>query len=597
MKCTKVIKFSLNSYRMRIVLVGFVFSGFLNMVSVCSALEYVWTRKADMPTGRSTQTSAVVNGKIYVIGGATSQPNAMALATVEEYDPVTNTWTRKADMPTALADMVGSSPVVDGKIYVIGLGGIYAVDWSLLVVEEYDPSTDTWTRKADMPTPRWLFATVDFGGKVYAIGGAPNNSYRGLTVVEQYDPITDTWTRKADMPMGLYSLCAKVVNGKIYAFGGRTGQTATYITFEYDPSTDIWTRKASMPVATSQMGSVVLGDKIIVIGGWHWSLDYPYTTMQVYDPQTDTWTREADVPFLRAMFSAEVVNNRIYVIGGTDRPHPCSALSTVYEFGPLLDFNGDGIVDCKDMCIMVDNWHTDDSLCDIAPAPFGDGIVDVEDLKVLAEHLFKEVNDPTLIAHWTLDEAEGIITADSVSETGYTDGIVIGDPVWQPTGGQVEGALQLDGVDDYIFTNPVLNPADGAFSVFAWIKGGAPGQAIISQTDGDGTGETWLGTDTVGGNLITGLIPQKIGWVSPRPLVSESVITDGQWHRIGLVWDGSYRILYVDDIEVAKDTTAQNPLKSADGGLHIGASNTLATGTYFSGLIDDIRIYNRAVSP
>jgi hypothetical protein len=57
---------------------------------------------------------------------------------------------------------------------------------------------------------------------------------------------------------------------------------------------------------------------------------------------------------------------------------------------PIVDLNGDGIVDATDMCIMVDNWGTDESLCDIGPMPWGDGIVDVQDLIVLAEHLFEE---------------------------------------------------------------------------------------------------------------------------------------------------------------------------------------------------------------
>ena len=58
---------------------------------------------------------------------------------------------------------------------------------------------------------------------------------------------------------------------------------------------------------------------------------------------------------------------------------------------PIVDLNGDGIVDCADMCIMVDNWGTDNKLCDIGPTPFGDGVVDVQDLIVLAEHLFEEI--------------------------------------------------------------------------------------------------------------------------------------------------------------------------------------------------------------
>ena len=52
----------------------------------------------------------------------------------------------------------------------------------------------------------------------------------------------------------------------------------------------------------------------------------------------------------------------------------------------------------------------------------------------------------------------------------------------------------------------------------------------------------------------------------------------------------------MDGTEVAKDVTAQNSLKSATGGLYIGAGKTLASGTFFSGLIDDVRIYNVALS-
>jgi hypothetical protein len=61
------------------------------------------------------------------------------------------------------------------------------------------------------------------------------------------------------------------------------------------------------------------------------------------------------------------------------------------SISPVVDLNGDGIVDADDMCIIVDNWGTDVPLCDIGPTPFGDGIVDVQDLIVLAEHLFEEI--------------------------------------------------------------------------------------------------------------------------------------------------------------------------------------------------------------
>ncbi len=567
------------------ILSGFMLIGLLSISTVCLSAEFTWTQKTDMPTPRWAHSSAVVNGKIYAIGGGSSQPGSALLPTVEEYDPATDTWTTKADMPTARGWISPSSAEVNGKIYVIGGDG------GRSVVEEYDPATDAWTRKADMPTGRDYLATVAVDGKIYAIGGTLSYS-NGFSTVEEYDPATDTWTRKADMPMRLWGLCANVVRGKIYTVGGRPGLQAVPRVQEYDPATDTWTQKSDMPIGTSQMDSVVLGDKIIVIGGWLWSMNFPYTTVQMYDPETDIWTIEADAPFLRATFSADVVNNRIYVIGGTDRPHPCPATSTVYVYDIIVDFNGDGIVDSADMCIMVDHWGEDYSLCDIGPTPFGDGIVDVQDLIVLAEHLFEEIYPIELVAYWKLDEEEGDIAYDSARDKA---GLLFGGPVWRPAEGKRAGALEFDGIDDYVGTDFVLNPTDGAFSVFAWIKGGSPGQVIISQTDGiGGTGATWLGADSSGGNLMTGLVLPPGGRSVPQPLVSEFVAIDNKWHLIGFVWDGSIRALYVDGVEVAKDTQAN--LEGSDGGLHIGAGKNLEVWTFFSGLIDDVRIYNQALS-
>jgi len=76
---------------------------------------------------------------------------------------------------------------------------------------------------------------------------------------------------------------------------------------------------------------------------------------------------------------------------GSDRPGGSGGWDIWHaSIDPVVDLNGDGIVDATDMCIIVDHWGTDNPLCDIGPTPFGDGVVDVQDLIVLAEHLFEE---------------------------------------------------------------------------------------------------------------------------------------------------------------------------------------------------------------
>ena len=254
------------------------------------------------------------------------------------------------------------------------------------------------------------------------------------------------------------------------------------------------------------------------------------------------------------------------------------------SISPVVDFNGDGIVDSDDTRIMIDCWHTDNSQCDIGPMPWGDGIVDAQDLLVLLEHLLLE--DVSLIAHWKLEETEGIIAGNSINGK---HGTVNGNPFWQPAGGIIGGALLFDGVDDYVSTDFILDPAGGPFSVFAWIMGGAPGQVVISQAGG---GVSWLLADVTEGNLMTQL---KVPGRSGKPLQSQTNIADGNWHLIGFVWDGSVRTLYVDDVAVAQD--AQTSLAASENGLYIGTGNAIEPGSYFSGLIDDVRIYNRAVTP
>jgi len=562
----------------------------LGLASVSLAAEGTWATKADMPTGRWELSTCVVDGKIYAIGGA--GPVYQALRTVEEYDPATDTWTTKSEMPTARQGL--STSVVNGKIYAIGGGAgsssSYTSVKTFSTVEEYDPATDTWTTKSEMPSERGFHSANVVDGRIYVIGGShasgPDRNH--VLTLEVYDPATDSWTQKGDIPARRGAGFSSLVDGKIYVFGGYGGSRRVD---EYDPATDNWTQKSEMPTARHALSTSVVDGKIYVIGGYVPGVSgYPgVATVEVYDPATDTWTTASDMPTGRFGPRTSVVDGKIYVIGGMGY-WIRTAYGTVEEYDIGLtvsspDFNGDGIVDIKDLLRLIQSWGQDDPVVDIAPPPFGDGVVDALDLELLMSYWGQPVDDPTLIAHWPLDEAQGGIAYNSAADC---DGALMGGPVWQPDGGVVAGALQFDGIDDYISTHPVLNPAVGAFSVVAWVMGGAPGQAVLSQIGG----VNWLLADPSEGNLMTEL---KGSGRSGKPLQSQTVITDGNWHRIALVWDGSYRTLYVDDVAVAEDTQAN--LEASENGLYIGAGTAMETGSFWSGLIDDVRIYNRALIP
>ena len=174
------------------------------------------------PQQRSYHSAAVVNGKIYVMGGAGADNKPVA--SVHVYDPATGTWAARADMPTARA-LFGAS-AVGGTIYAVG-GTTIGLD-KLAVVEAYDTATDTWTRRADLPTPRNALSTAVVDGKVYAIGGwgidRPEGGWESLdktavvpdfSTVEVYDPKTDTWATRADMPTARSHMTVSALGGKI----------------------------------------------------------------------------------------------------------------------------------------------------------------------------------------------------------------------------------------------------------------------------------------------------------------------------------------------------------------------------------------------
>ena len=297
-------------------------------------------RLEERPLTRSYHGAAVVNGRIYVIGGAGEDNKPFV--SVQVYDPATGTWAARANMPTARG-LFGTS-AVGGTIYAIG-GTTRGRD-KLAVVEAYDTATDTWTRRADMPTPRNALSAAVVDGKIYAIGGwgydrpeggwesiDPTATGQDFSTVEVYDPKTDTWATRADMPTPRSHMTVSALGGKIYAIGGgarivagRSGEWLALLEV-YDTATNRWARAADLPTPRSVMSSSVVDGRIYVMGGaFHRgptsSTEELMRTLrtlsvvEVYDPASGRWTKGADLATARGWFTTSVVNGRVYVVGG-----------------------------------------------------------------------------------------------------------------------------------------------------------------------------------------------------------------------------------------------------------------------------------------
>jgi N-acetylneuraminic acid mutarotase len=115
-------------------------------------------------------------------------------------------WVSKAPMHEARQGL--GVAVVNGKIYAIG--GVGDVDgWVCDFNEVYDPATDTWAFKAPMPTPRSSFGIAVYQNKIYCIGGY-TVGFTATGVNEAYDPATNTWQTLKPMPTARLFLQANV---------------------------------------------------------------------------------------------------------------------------------------------------------------------------------------------------------------------------------------------------------------------------------------------------------------------------------------------------------------------------------------------------
>ncbi|MEK7398140.1 MAG: sigma-70 family RNA polymerase sigma factor [Candidatus Poribacteria bacterium] len=282
--------------------------------------EGKWEKRADMPTARCAFDSAVVNGKIYAIGG---RNNAGVISNVDEYDPMKDKWDIKSSMPQAKEFLCASS--VNGKIY--AFGGLN--NNTLSSVHEYDPVLNKWTAKKDMPKGQFNYGVCALNSKIYVFGGEDDKGSN--TMVYEFDPAKDSWTKKANSPTIRNSMSACSVNGKIYVIGGYDNIVGARLSTveEYDPVADIWKKKSDMPTARQYPVACAVGTKIYALGGFNWGVTF--ATVEIYDTLTDTWTKGVDMQSPKWLLSSSVVDGKIYSIGGMNG---ANIFSAVEEFDP-----------------------------------------------------------------------------------------------------------------------------------------------------------------------------------------------------------------------------------------------------------------------
>src|SRR4029450_8955273 len=181
-----------------------------------------WTKKQPMPRPAHHAALAAVNGKIYAFGGfvapaTTAIPLGAAwepIADAYEFNPATDSWKPIAPPPGRRGSAIPAE--VDGKIYVIGGATTMEGDKApfftafgaakvLATNDVYDPATNKWETRNPMSVPRNHAFSGVVNGKIYVIGGRTGHGFilsaTNTDVVEAYDPASNTWSMpKERMP-------------------------------------------------------------------------------------------------------------------------------------------------------------------------------------------------------------------------------------------------------------------------------------------------------------------------------------------------------------------------------------------------------------
>lgn len=246
-------------------------------VTAYAEFEQAWMPRTSMTTPRGSLAAVAVEGKIYAFGGYTL--GGGPVASMEVFDPVANTWAAGASMSGPRAGMAAA--VINNTIYAVG--GADAGGSPSTTVEAYDTLTDSWTGMAEevaqMLTARNGAAAAAVNGVLYVIGGD------GAGTVEAYDPVDNSWSTRASMPGGGGSHTAVALNGLIYAVGGSPSNVKVY-----NPALNSWATLTSTSAQPSgQIALAVLDGRLFAAGGNTVPDNIAVGTLLANRPPEATW--------------------------------------------------------------------------------------------------------------------------------------------------------------------------------------------------------------------------------------------------------------------------------------------------------------------
>jgi N-acetylneuraminic acid mutarotase len=302
------------------------------IIDSASIQAQTWTQEHQLPFGATDASIAFnIGDYIYCGGGG-------GVKTFYRYDPKTNVWTRKANLPGpgderafAVAFSIGDKGYMGTGQQTNAQTNVLNDFWS------YDTATDKWTQQASLPGPgrdgAFGFAVA---GKGYIGSGADTGGYY-LGDFYSYDTATKSWTRLGDLPeQNMFFASTFVIGDSAYLATCSVDNVETPDSYSYDPSSDSWNVIAPFPGANRQaaVGFSIAGKGYVGLGMAQY--DTVFSDFFSYDPQTGGWSPAPTFADAALGWSFAAATSSYAFVGGGWNFGPTFA-NTFWEFAPAGD--------------------------------------------------------------------------------------------------------------------------------------------------------------------------------------------------------------------------------------------------------------------
>lgn len=285
----------------------------------------LWDRLADSPVARFEPGTLVIDGSIYTFGGFFNQ-QIQATASVAAYDPLTDTWSAKADLPAATTHI---GILQEGRNVWI-LGGFEGDNPGVAVSDVwiYNIDTDSWSAGPSLPRPIAAGASVIMGTEVHYYGGceADRDTVTGDHWVYDLAAPGLGWQPRAAMPQPRCHHSGAALGGELWAIGGQlnhdTNPTDTRWVHAYDPVMDSWRLGPLLPGPRSHFepGTFVDGGNLYIAGGKDLTSGQEVLAgVLELDPVLGEWSYLPPLPSPRYAPGVKKIGNDLYTFGGAAR--------------------------------------------------------------------------------------------------------------------------------------------------------------------------------------------------------------------------------------------------------------------------------------